>query len=72
MLMKSLPVMGYFLYITILFEFSATTLQQWVFTGEYLLPPLIAFGNAIPWEESFFVGIVGPLATNLGYEFFDN
>ncbi|HLC66029.1 MAG TPA: hypothetical protein VJK52_00130, partial [Candidatus Nanoarchaeia archaeon] len=72
MLMKSLPVMGYFLYITILFEFSATTLQQWVFTGEYLLPPLIAFGNAIPWEEFFFVGIVGPLATILGYEFFDN
>lgn len=70
---RSLPLVGYFLSLTVAFEFTATTLGQWVFTGKYLLPPLIVFANnPIPYEELFFVGIVGPLTVVALYEFFDD
>lgn len=53
----------YFLYLTALFEFTATHLQYWIFTGSYLMSPLsiLNFGS-VPLEELFFVGIVGPIA----------
>jgi len=72
-LIRFLPVAGYFLYLTALFEITATHLQQWIFTGSYLLPPLNTLGNnPVPYEELFFVGVVGPLAAIALYEFFDD
>lgn len=72
-LKRFLPLSAYFLYLTILFEITATHLNQWIFTGIYLLPPLNIFGNApIAYEELFFVGIIGPMAAIAFYEFFDN
>ncbi len=68
-----LPLSVYFLYLTILFEITATYLHQWIFTGKYLIPPLNIFGNTpIPYEELFFVGVVGPIVALSLYEFFDN
>lgn len=72
-LKKFLPLSAYFLYLTVLFEITATYLHQWVFTGKYLIPPLNIFGNAsVAYEELFFVGIIGPMAAVAFYEFFDN
>lgn len=72
-LRHSLPIVGYFLYMTFLFETTATFLQQWVFAGSYLFPALNLFGNnPIPYEELFFVGVVGPLAAIAFFEFFDD
>ncbi len=68
-----LPISGYFLYLTILFETTATYLNQWVFAGQYLIQPLNIFGNTpIPYEELFFVGIIGPMTALSLYEFFGN
>lgn len=70
---KSLPLMGYFLYLTLLFEITATFLTQWTFSGTYISPVLNIFGNTpIPFEELFFVGFIGPLAAIAFYEFFDD
>jgi hypothetical protein len=64
------PLVGYFFYATIVFELCATVLRQWIFVGTYLLPPLRFFGiGPIPYEELFFVGIVGPVAAIAFYEF---
>jgi hypothetical protein len=72
-LRRTAPLVAYFFYITILFELSATLLRQWVFTGTYLFPPLSVFGGGpIPYEELFFVGIVGPVATIAFYELCDD
>lgn len=70
---KLLPLLGYFFYLTFLFEVTATYLGQWVFNGQYIVPPLNIFGTApIAWEELFFVGIVGPITAIAFYELFDN
>ena len=70
---RAVPLAGYFFYVTLLFELTATFLDQWVFTGTYLIPPLNLFGNSpVAFEELFFVGIVGPLAAVALYEFFDD
>ncbi len=72
-LKRFLPLSAYFLYLTILFEIIATYLNQWIFTGTYLLPPINIFGNTpIAYEELFFVGIIGPMAAVAFYEFFDD
>lgn len=68
---KSIPIITYFLYVTILFEITATSLNQWIFTGSYILQPLAIFNVLIPWEELFFVGLVGPVAAIALYEIFD-
>ena len=61
--------MGYFTYLTLLFEIVATFLKQWIFSGAYIFSPLNIFGNTpIPLEELFFVGFVGPLAAVAFYE----
>lgn len=71
-LKKFLPISMYFLYLTIFFEITATYLNQWIFTGQYLIQPLNIFGNTpIPYEELFFVGIIGPMTAVSLYEFFD-
>ena len=70
---KILPLIGYFFYLTFLFEITATYLGQWIFNGQYIIPPLNVFGNApIAWEELFFVGIIGPITGVAFYELFDN
>ena len=70
---KCLPLSVYILYLTILFEITATRLNQWIFTGKYLIPPFSVFTNTpIPYEELFFVGIIGPIVTISLYEFFDD
>jgi lycopene cyclase domain-containing protein len=72
-LRRSAFLVGYFLYLTVTFEITATLLGQWVFMGRYLISPLIIFANdPIPYEELFFVGVVGPLAVVALYEFFDD
>jgi hypothetical protein len=70
---RLIGLVTYFLYVTILFEIVATSLGEWEFHGTYLLPPLF-FGGAgpIPYEELFFVGIVGPVAAVAFYEWFDD
>jgi hypothetical protein len=72
-LKRSLPLIGYFLYLTFCFEISAIHLRQWIFSGRYILSPIKIIGNVyIPLEELFFVGIIGPLAVIAFYEFFDD
>lgn len=72
-LKRFLPLSGYFLYLTILFEITATYLGQWIFTGKYLLSLLNIFGNTpVAYEELFFVGVIGPMAAIAFYEFFDD
>lgn len=72
-LKRLLPLSAYFLYLTILFEITATYLEQWIFTGKYLFPPLQIFANTpIAYEELLFVGFIGPMALIAFYEFFDN
>lgn len=64
------PVL-YFLCITSLFEFTATYYGYWEFSGNYILKP-ISFGGFgyVPFEELFFVGMVGPFAAAYFYENF--
>lgn len=70
---KILPLAIYFFYLTLLFEITATFLKQWIFTGAYIFQPFNFFGYAlVPFEELFFVGIVGPFAAVAFYEFFDD
>lgn len=72
-LSRSLAMVGYFLYLTVAFEITAAVLHQWLFTGKYLIPPIDLVGNSpIPYEEVFFVGLVGPLAVVALYEYFDD
>lgn len=70
---KSFGIVVYFFCITVLFEFTATSLEQWVFPAQYLFPPVSLFGlGLVPIEELFFVGMIGPLAAIAFYEFFDD
>mgnify|MGYP001561255707 FL=1 len=72
-LKKLWPLSLYFLYLTTLFEITATYLNQWIFNGEYFLPPIDIFHRApVALEELIFVGLVGPIAAVAFYEFFDN
>ena len=72
MLLRFFPFILYFLYLTVAFEMSVSVLALWIFPGTYLFPPLILFGqNPIPYEELFFVGIVGPLAAAGFYQYFE-
>lgn len=72
-LKKSVGIIGYFFYVTMLFEFTATQLNQWIFTGMYIVKPISLFGlGFVPFEELFFVGIVGPITAIAFYEFFDD
>lgn len=72
-LKKTFPLLVYFFALTFFFEVTATFLSQWVFTGAYFLPPFSLEGmNPIPWEELFFVGVVGPLGVVTFYELFDD
>jgi lycopene cyclase domain-containing protein len=72
-LKKSLWVIIYFCYVTLLLELTATHLNQWVFMGEYIIKPFFLFGfGPVPLEELFFVGVVGPIAGIAFYEFFDD
>ena len=60
---KILPVVIYFLFCTVLFELVAVHLHDWEFEGQYLIPMLNLYGvGPIPYEELFFVGLVGPVA----------
>lgn len=69
---RALPVVAYFFYFTLLFEITGTYLKDWIFRGVYLLPPLVLFGSSsIPYEELFFVGIIGPVAAIAFYEYFN-
>ncbi|MFZ3019949.1 MAG: hypothetical protein WA051_00260 [Minisyncoccia bacterium] len=70
---KILAVTSYFFYVTFLFEFTATYLKQWIFTGSYIVNPISLFGfGSVAIEELFFVGIVGPIAAIAFYEYFDD
>jgi len=72
-LKKILGVIVYFFYVTCLFEFTATYLKQWIFTGSYIIRPVSFFGfGSVALEELFFVGIVGPIAAVAFYEYFDD
>jgi hypothetical protein len=56
------PLVLYFLYLTLIFEIIASILGLWLFPGPYFFSPFSLFGlRPIPYEELFFVGIVGPL-----------
>jgi len=66
---KILPVVAYFFFCTLLFELAAVHLHDWEFKGQYLLPTFNLFGSGpIPYEELFFVGLVGPVAGIAMYE----
>jgi hypothetical protein len=68
---KVLPIIGYFFYLTLLLEITGTHLGDWLFQGKYLFPMFAPFGlGAIPFEEFFFVGVVGPMAAIGLYEYF--
>jgi hypothetical protein len=72
-LKKSLWVVGYFLYATILLELTTTHLNQWIFGGTYITKPFSLFGfGYVSFEELFFVGVVGPFAAIALYEYFDD
>jgi hypothetical protein len=67
----AIRVAGYFLYLTILLEITGSILKDWVFSGSYLFAPLVIGAVTIPWEELFFVGIIGPFAAIGFYEYFN-
>jgi hypothetical protein len=50
----------------------AVHLHYWEFEGHYLIPMLDVPGvGPIPYEELFFVGVVGPVAGVAMYELLD-
>ena len=67
----AIRVAGYFLYVTIILEIVGSFLKDWIFVGSYLLSPLTIRAVTIPYEELFFVGVIGPLAAIGFYEYFD-
>jgi hypothetical protein len=69
LLAKELQIVPFFLYTTILFELVATARHYWIFTGSYIVAPL-QLGNfgPLPFEELFFVGVAGPIAAIVLYE----
>ncbi len=72
-LYRCMFTVAYFFFVTLIFEVTATSLKEWVFGGSYLLPPFTIFGvGSVPYEELFFVGIIGPLAAIAFFEFFDD
>lgn len=61
----------YFLFITFILEATETCLGQWEFNGQYLVRQFTFLGNHhFPFEELFFVGIVGATAAAGFYEYF--
>jgi hypothetical protein len=65
---KVIPVVLYFFLFTLCFEIIGARLKDWVFEGLYLLPPLAISGLILPYEELFFVGIIGPIAAVAFYD----
>jgi uncharacterized membrane protein YvlD (DUF360 family) len=68
---SAIRVAAYFLYLTIVLEIAGSILKYWAFSGNYLLPPLAIGVVVIPYEELFFVGIIGALAAIGFYTYFD-
>ncbi len=67
--LRLVPMVVYFAYSTLVFEFTATVMRQWIFLGQYSVPPLNVYGiSGIPIEELIFVGIFGPLTTIALYD----
>jgi len=67
--LKYIPTVLYFLYLTLIFEATAIHNSWWAFNGAYLLSPLTIFGKNLPIEELFFAGIVGTFMTVFLYRF---
>lgn len=69
---KFLNVSVYFFFVILLMEITGLTLRHWIFTGTDVIGWINLFGCRFPFEEFFFLIMIGPLAALSYYEFFDN
>jgi hypothetical protein len=68
---KALPLLVYFMFLTVMLENTEAFLGHWTFPGNYLLTPPAFLGSpGVPYEEYFFVGIVEVLVAVGFYAFF--
>ena len=70
---KFLKAGAYFFFFLLIYEITALSLGQWVFSAESQFLGLMEFkGITFPFEELFAWIMLGSLATLSYYEFFDD
>lgn len=67
---KVVLIGGYFLFVSLLFEYVGLRNGHWYFPGERYLGVINFFGNILPYDEIIFWCILGVPAVVVWYEFF--